>query len=510
MCGRRQFLGSTAVLAGAAALDSAGTATAAEAPAPAPTAEQDHTLALIHATLLAAPGVRPPEHDATVLVRGDRVVATGPTAQLQVPPGARVVDLTGKHVIPGLIDAHAHSGGPEGVHPPLYPLLGVTTVREMWGTPTVRAWRDKVNAGRLLGPRWVIASTIVDSPPGLWTSDIWPVPTIEVRTDAEARSTVRRIRAEGADFIKVYSRLTREAYFALADEALRWGVPFAGHCPDAVTVSDASDAGQHSVEHLHPLLLSTSSKEEEIRRRLDAVRVNPRDPSTMSRVRGWFHAVHDLESAATRSYDPGRAHRLFDRLAANGTYVTPTLVTHHTMERPETLPSSDPEWTYLPRRQTAAWPAQLKELTGERTPEESAHLRDVNAHRTRLVGEMRRRGVPVLAGTDTGTSYLVPGFALHHELRRLTEAGLTPAQALQAATVEPSRALGTATEAGTVEPGKAADLVVLDADPLHDIRNTLRIDSVLTRGRLIDAAERRRLLAEVAEAAAAATPPART
>ncbi|MFC4513652.1 amidohydrolase family protein [Streptomyces ehimensis] len=467
------------------------------------------TLLLTHTTLIAAPGTHSPEQDMTVVVRDGRVATVGRTAEVPVPHGARVMDLSGKYVIPGLIDMHTHSHGPAELVAPLYALTGVTTVREMWGTPAVRAGRDRVERGEFPGPRWVIGSTLVDGRPSLWTDDVSPVPVVEAGTEAEVREAVRGIKQEGADFIKVYSRLTREVYLALADEARRQEIPYAGHCPDAVSVTEASDAGQRTIEHLHPLLTATSSDQPMLRRELEnGLRVDPAEAGSVARFRRWYRRVHQLESLAALSHDPERAARVFDRLAANGTFVTPTLGMHHVMERPDTLPNRAPEWAHLPEWLTGAWPGQLEELLGGRTEQEYADVRDLNTHHARIVGELHRHGVPLLAGTDSGAPYLVPGFALHQELEHLTRAGLGAAHALRAATTTPARALGLEAVLGTIEPGKAADLVVLEADPLDDIRNTQRIDSVVTRGLLIDRAERRRMLAQIAQAAAELKPPA--
>ncbi|MEV0261383.1 amidohydrolase family protein [Streptomyces sp. NPDC050617] len=465
-------------------------------------------LALTHATVIDGTGAGP-ARDMTVLVEGGRITTVGRSSEVPVDEGVRTADLTGKYLIPGLIDAHVHSPALEEIAPPLYPLAGVTTVREMWGEPLHHEWRRKIDDGELLGPRWVIGSAMVDGTPSLWADDAGSV--LLAGDEHAARQAVRRAEADGADFVKVYSRLSRGAYLAVADEARRLGIPFAGHCPDAVPVAEASGAGQRSIEHLHALLLSTASREQEteIRRGLAEVRLEP-VPSSLDRYHRWFQQIHELEGQAVRSYDRERARSLFHRLAAEGTHVTPTLTVHHMLERPGELPSHAPEWTYLPRWMTAAWPDILEALIGGRTARQAELVRTAYAHRLRLVAELHRCGVPILAGTDTGTGYAVPGFALHDELNLLVDAGLTPMQALQSATRTPARFLGLGDRTGTVEQGRAADLLVLDADPLHDIRNTRKIDSVVLRGRLIGAAKRRRLLATVEKAAAAAPPPADT
>ncbi|MEV8346008.1 amidohydrolase family protein [Streptomyces niveus] len=496
---RRGFLAGAAVVTGTALTGTASSAGTARAAGTAAGSGADAgPLALTHVTVIDGSGA-PPVRDMTVVVEDGRITGLAPSARTRLRPGTRTVDLTGKYLTPGLIEAHTHSDGPESVVPALYALTGVTTVREMRGQPVHHEWREKIRDGALLGPRWVVGSPIVDGTPSLWAADVGP--TIEVRDAAEARRAVRRVKREGADFVKVYSRLSRETYFAIADEARRQGIPHLGHCPDTVRIGEASATGHRTIEHLHALLLATSRHEKEIRRRLAAVRIDPRDPSSLSRYHSWFQQVHPLEWRAVRGYDRNRADALFRSLAANGTAVVPTLGVHRTLELPDDVPSRAEEWKYLPAWQVESWPDQLAALTGGRTPEQDRQIRQIFAHRLRLVSELHGAGVPLAAGTDTGTGYLVPGFALHDELALLVAAGLTPAEALRTATRDAARALGLPA-VGTVARGQAADLLVLDADPLRDIRNTRRIHGVVVDGRWIPPEERRRLLAAVEEAAA--------
>ncbi|WP_329406091.1 amidohydrolase family protein [Streptomyces sp. NBC_00704] len=499
---RRGFLTGAAAVTGAALTGTAPAGPAHAAAATPANSAGSGPLAFTHVTVIDGSGA-PPAPGMTVVVEGGRITAVAPSARTRLRPGTRTVDLTGKYLIPGLIEAHTHSDGPETVVPPLYALAGVTTVREMRGEPVHHEWREKIRRGALLGPRWVVGSPIVDGAPSLWAADVGP--TVEVRDAAEARRAVRRVKREGADFVKVYSRLSREAYFAIADEARRQGIPHLGHCPDTVRIAEASACGHRTVEHLHALLLATSRHEEEIRRGLAAVRIDPRDPSSLSRYHSWFQQVHPLEWRAVQGYDRDRADALLRSLAAHGTAVVPTLSVHRTLELPDAVPSRAEEWKYLPAWQVESWPDQLTALTGGRTPEQEERIRRIFAHRLRLVGELHSAGVRLATGTDTGTGYLVPGFALHDELALLVAAGLTPAEALRAATRDAARTLGLPA-VGTVARGHAADLLVLDADPLHDIRNTRRIHGIVVDGRWIPPRERRLLLAAV-EAAAAQTPP---
>jgi imidazolonepropionase-like amidohydrolase len=496
---RRETLAASAALAGGALLSAAPAAAAdprvAQGQATAASGRQPGgALALTHATVLGAG----PDH--TVLIRDGRITRTGPSAEVPIPSGTTTYDLTGKYIVPGgLVEAHVHNDGPESVLPPLFPLNGVTTVREMWGGPVHHEWRDKVRAGTLLGPRWVIAGPIIDGRPSIWANDTGQR-VIEVTDGPSARRAVREVKASGADFVKVYSRLTPEAYEAIADESRRQGLRHAGHCPDTLPIARASDAGQQSIEHLHALLLATSAQESEIKRALAKVRIDPTLGTSFERYASWFRQVHAVEWQAMQTYDVGRTRALFDRLAANGTRVVPTLTVHHSLERPDQLPTDSPEFTYLPAWMTDYWPTIWAALTAGRTAQDAARIRRLYEHRLRLVAELHRSGVRLLAGTDTGTGYAVPGFALHHELELLAEAGLPTRDVLRAATTEPARMLGL--------PADRADLLVLDADPRTDISHTQRIDSVLVAGRYLDRAERLRLLADVARAAAASKPPA--
>lgn len=179
---------------------------------------------------------------------------------------------------------------------------------------------------------------------------------------------------------------------------------------------------------------------------------------------------------------------------------------HRTLELPDDVPTRAEDWKYLPAWQVESWPDQLAALTGGRTPEQKRQIREIYAHRLRLVSELHGMGVRLAAGTDTGTGYLIPGFALHDELALLVSAGLTPAEVLHAATQDAARTLGLP-DVGTVARGQAADLLVLDADPLRDIRNTRSIHGVVVDGRWIPPEERSHLLAAVEKSAAQTPPP---
>lgn len=430
--------------------------------------------------------------DMTVVVRGEQITEVGRSEHVRVPAGTTVVDLRGKFLIPGLADMHTHAYA-EQIDPALYVANGVTTVREMSGTAAVFDWRAKIDAGTLLGPRYTISSQIIDGAPSIW-DPAW-LNVIQVADAEQGRRAVRQVVADGADFVKVYSRLSRPAFRAMAAEAHRLGVPFAGHCPDEVPIAEAADLGQASVEHMFWTPFDTSSKEAEIRAQIARIRLELGDYS------GWFKAIHPVEWTAAHTYSPAKARQVFGKLARRRTRQVPTLAMHRGLDHARTLDLNDPRNKYLPASALAGQELALREFyLKDRAPEEDAEWAAMFDYRLRTVGQMHRAGVPIMTGTDTGTCGVFPGFSVHDELGHLVEAGLTPMAALYASTVEPAKFLGT--DSGRVAAGHAADLVVLDADPLSDIANTKRLAGVVVRGRYIGPDERLRILADVEEAAA--------
>jgi imidazolonepropionase-like amidohydrolase len=495
---RRQFLARTAAGAAVVAGGSFAASSASAVVRPPATVGATRITALTDVTVIDPATGRRDRHQ-TVLISGDRIIGVG--RHLPIPHGATELNLTGKFVIPGLADMHVHSLGDEHVSPPLYLANGLTMVREMAAPdPVVYDWRDRIDAGTLLGPRMVVASQIIDGDPTLWDPNLLHV--LVVKDEASARAAVRQVKAEGADFVKVYSRLSPTAYRAILDEARRQGLTVHGHGPDQVPVKQVSDAGQRSIEHIHAMALSVSSRESEVRRLQQAITIKTGD------YNGWFRQMHPIEWIAANSFSRSRAADVFGTLRRNQTRVTPTLTMHHVLDMPD-LTAPDPATRkYLSEDSIGTYDYVIESLyKPNRSAEEISHQRQMWEYRQRFVRELFAHDVPVLAGTDTGTPYTVPGFALHEELELLVNAGATTQQALYAATVEPARFLGMTADLGSVQPRKIADLVVLDGDPLQDIRNTRRIHSVVTRGRIISPAARARMLADV-ETAVKAPPTA--
>lgn len=407
---------------------------------------------------------------ATVLLQGSRIASVGASVRTTVPPGAAVVNGAGKFLIPGLWDMHAH---PNERMLPLFVANGITGVRWMNAPPVSIDLRTEIASDRRLGPQLIVGLYLNGPALGQSGDDWWIVSNTE-----RAKAAVRRGRREGYDFIKVYNLLPREAYFAIADEAKRQGLPFAGHIPFSVSAAEASDAGQRSVEHLTGLLDAASNRDEETRSLLRSADANRQgaqlDPELLRPVEQMYKDTFSSEMLIP----------LLARFKRNQTWQTPTL----TLRRMAAFVNgaslrNDPRLKYIPAGIKAGW--EMAANGFERRTPTDVDLKTWRWHKElELVGMLKRAGVPVLAGTDVPTPFSLPGFGLHDELTLLAQAGLTPAEALQTATINPARFLGKEADLGTITKGKIADLVLLDADPLANISNTQRISAVITGGRV--------------------------
>ncbi len=278
------------------------------------------------------------------------------------------------------------------------------------------------------------------------------------------------------------SNLSRDAYFAIAEVCRREHVTFVGHVPDRVTAAEASDAGQKSIEHLTGVLRSCSNDEPLlIRKQFAAAPKKPTTGQSRERALAW---QRDL----LQSYSDKQAAALIAKFIRNQTWQVPTLILlrNDAYPTPETDASRDPRRKYIPLKVLANWEKGARDRDKGATPEEFALRTKLMAASLRIVGKMNAAGVPIMAGTDTAAPFVFPGSSLHEELALLVQAGLTPMQALQAATKLPAEFLGKLQTQGTVEGGKFADLVLLDANPLDDIHNTQKIRAVILRGKFLE------------------------
>jgi imidazolonepropionase-like amidohydrolase len=397
--------------------------------------EPTRPLVLRNVTIIDVTG-QPAMPGMTVVITGNTIKSVGRTS---APSGVPTVDATGKFLIPGLWDMHVHEINP------LFIANGVVGARTMGGSRfAVREFlkrRAEVAEGKSLGPRLVVASQILDGN--------------AVRNPAQGIAAVRDAVHEGADFIKVYDGLSPESYFAVADEAKKSKVPLAGHAPNPPGLEACANAGQKSFEHMA------------------GVR------TYLARVTGV--APSDLSASSLSSSQAAALCAIF---LGNQAWLCPTLTAAFGLAGDPSL-GRDPRLKYFDYRMRASWAVWLK------NPNLAAARQryEVNLG---LVGAMHKAGVGILAGTDTqlapastaSAPYCLPGFGLHDELRHLVTAGLSPMDALRTATYNPAKFLGLLGSFGTVETGKLAELVLLDANPLDNITNTTKINMVLTGGRV--------------------------
>jgi imidazolonepropionase-like amidohydrolase len=434
---------------------------------------------IIHdVTVIDATGA-PAQPHRTVIVRDGRIEEIASSAHgLGAKLSGVHIDGSGKFLIPGLWDMHVHmvfgDWFPHGkeISLPLFIANGITGVRDMGGELEVlQQWRKEIAAGTLIGPRMVISGPMLDGPQPRFPS------SIAVKTPEDGRRAVDDLKKRGADFIKLQSLIPREAVFAIADEAHKQSISFVGHVPDAVRASEMSNAGQKSFEHLIGIFEGSSPLEDEFLK----------GPKT--------------ETKFLSTYDPERASKLFALLAKNHTWQCPTLV----WERGGNL-IDEADFSHDSRAKYV--PAYWKDVTWKKFTDEIVHEFNTDDLATRkrfvqkeldVVNAMHRAGVQFLAGTDTPPGvYVFPGFSLHEELQRFVAAGLTPMQALQTATLNPAKFLGLQDRLGTIEKGKLADLVLLDANPLDDIRNTQKIAAVIVNGRYLARADLDKMLKSAA------------
>ncbi|HWW62866.1 MAG TPA: amidohydrolase family protein, partial [Thermoanaerobaculia bacterium] len=398
--------------------------------------------------------------DVNVVMRDGRIASVERTA---APKDARRVDGRGRFLIPGLWDMHVHLSAATETALPLLLANGVTGVRDMGGKlRELDEWRVKIEAGVLAGPRIVRVGPTLN---GQQFNALQMVPG----TPEETRGVVRALKAAGVDFIKVHRRVPRDVYFALIDEANKQSIRVVGHIPIAITPEEASDAGQLTIEHTETLFEGTFA-------------------AALKKDASVAGAIGDFRANA--------ADGLFARFVKNGNAVTPTLVEYRSL-----LESADPSYPPDPRRRYL--PASLRDAATKRSLSgaQIAEAREAFEELKKVVGQMSRAGVVLLAGSDIA-NVRIPGFDLHDELALLVESGLTPLQAVQAATLNPAHVMKKDADFGSVEVGKIADLLLLDANPLADIHATTRIFAVVFNGRVFPRAALKALLKGAEELAA--------
>ena len=421
--------------------------------------------------------------DRSIAIRGREIVAVGPGDVGRRYSAARIVDAAHRYVMPGLWDMHVHfGGGTELVAEnqallPLYVAHGVTTVRDAAADLSghVLAWRRAIAEGALLGPTIFTSGPKLEGYRPSWRG------TLEVGTPEEVVSALERLQAMHVDFVKITDNtLKPETYLFAVREATRRGLRTSAHVPMALTIEQVISAGLTSIEHLEYLLKAGSVAETQVAADYAAGRLT----------------YAESAQALAAGFDRERAMRAYRGLAARGTFVTPTLNGSRIiayLDRDDH--SRDPFLAYIGPglRATYAWRV-------ERAAKDDAAAIERRHRRYKLLETvlpmLQAAGVSILAGTDAGylNSFNYPGLGLHEELALFVACGLTPLQALQASLLAGPRFFGLERRYGSIEPGREADLLLLERNPLEDIHATRSIEGVVLHGRYLDRAALDRLL----------------
>lgn len=402
----------------------------------------------------------------TVVVRDGRIVSMGPRAAVKIPADANVIDASGKYLIPGLAEMHAHV--PPANAPPavtervlaLYLANGITTIRGMLGDASHLALRARLASGEQMGPR------LITSGPSFNNNS---VKTVQAGVD----SVLSQKRA-GFDLLKIHPGLSRELFDSVAATANRVGIPFSGHVPFDVGYGRAITSRYATIDHADGLLEALI-----------------RDGAPVNAPQGGFFGLGLVDHL-----DLGKLPALANATRDAHVWIVPTAQLMETMtnETPAESLAVMPEMRYWFPNQVRAWVLNKQNLvgTGAFTPEQRQKF--IATRRAVLLG-MHKAGAGFLLGSDSPQLWNVPGFSTHRELEALVRSGFTPYEALRTGTVNIAEYLGEPATSGTLAIGKVADLVLVDGNPLADVRNAARIAGVMTRGRWLDRTEIDRSLA---------------
>ena len=410
----------------------------------------EDAIAFVGATLINSTG-KATIANATIVIRNGKVIAAGPGKKVSVPPDAQRVDVTGKYIIPGLWDMHAHYEQVEWG--PIYLAAGITTVRDVGNEfEFITAVRDAVNSGKGLGPHMLLAGIVDGDSP-------YAVGVTRVNSPADAQTWVQRYHDAGFQQMKIYSSVKSENVKAICTDAHSLGMTVTGHIPEGMNAYDGVNDGMDQINHIHYVL--------------DLL--EPKDFDSKKATREEF-----MKMMASLDVNSDAAKQAVAFLRKHNTVIDPTMALMEFMQRPADVPADKVE----PGVDHVAPELREQLVNGGLPPGRAATGQKIVQEELAIIGALHRAGVRIVAGTDQ----TVPGYSLYREIELYNEAGFTPMEALQAATIVPAQVMNVDRESGSIEVGKRADFDILAANPLEDIHNIRSVRSVVANGVLYESA----------------------
>lgn len=424
------------------------------------------------------------KENQTVVVKDGKILKITSSNDLKLDPENEIIDGTGKFLIPGLWDAHVHFAFLEELAPSMFDLFlayGITSVRDTGGKiGFVKEWKDKADANPTEAPRVMIAGPLLDGMPNVYDGSDPGRPPLSVGLSSieDVKNQINFLDSVGVDLLKAYEMLTPEQFATITKLAREKGLKVTGHVPLSMDVISASNAGLNSMEHMRNLELACASNSDELlTQRHELLDFGKNDPGGILRSR-----IHQAQRQnAVENYDENKADSVLKVLAENQTWQIPTLsLNTGSVRKHFDQPNFQESFRYLPDSVEQNWKSAIENMAGNEISEFTQKYFDWKMN---MVSKIHETGIGIMAGTDCPIFFLTPGLSLHDELEVLAEAGLSPLEALKTATFNPAKYFDLENELGSIKENYWADLVILDANPLENIKNTQRINAVIREGK---------------------------
>ena len=427
------------------------------------------------------------KENQTVVIKAGKIHKIEPSAELRLSSKNQIFNGDGKYLMPGLWDAHVHFAYKEELAPSMFNLFlayGITSVRDTGGKiEFVKKWKDKSLANPTEAPRVMIAGPLLDGVPNVYDGSGPDRPPLSVGLDSfdEVKNQIDELDSLGVDLLKAYEMLSPEQFELITKLSKEKGLRLTGHVPLSMDVITASNYGLNSMEHMRNLELSCASNADELLdQRRELLMLGSSDPGGVLRSR-----IHKAQrEIAIQNYDEKRADAVLDVLAKNATWQIPTLALNTGItERPFATKEWQGTFKYLPSSIEEEWSKGVEAI---RQVNATPFQQEYNNWMFNMVGKIHESRIDIMAGTDCPIFFLTPGRSLHQELALLVKAGLSPLEAIKAATLNPAKYFELDNELGLIQENMWADLLILDANPLENINNSQRINSVIKQGMFYD------------------------